>query len=161
MKIEKKSSPMPSWLDKLADVMQVKRTAAVNVESLPTVSWKEETYYVNFTDDGNAVLYNRFGNKVTTVNSAKTMDDVEIFLDQDSIVAQSEKPAVTADNDAQTDGQSAPSTDSCAPAPAPAQPQTGEQPAVSEPLPGTTTAEVDNEFDAAVVKCVNVVWCFL
>ena len=61
-------------------------TAEVNVQNLPTVAWKGETFHVDFTKTG-AVLYNGFGNVVQDVAGAKTVEDVDHFLNDNNVVA--------------------------------------------------------------------------
>lgn len=65
--------------------MQV--TAEVNVKNLPTVAWKDETFYVDFTTRG-ATLYNSFGNIVQELDGVKDIDAVNQQLNAHSVVAE-------------------------------------------------------------------------
>lgn len=67
-----------------ADTQEV--TAEVNVQNLPTVSWKDETFYVDFTTSG-ATLYNSFGNIVQELDGAKDIDTVNQQLNAHAVVA--------------------------------------------------------------------------
>ena len=87
MKIEKNSGSLPTWLDNFVCKFQTKtKIATKNVQNLPQVKWKNETYYVNLTDDG-AVLYNDQANEVMSLDGVKSIDQVNDALNKDSIVA--------------------------------------------------------------------------
>ena len=80
---------MPEWLDLFVSKIYKKGKVSVaetNVQNLPKVNWKDETFYVNFTNDG-AVLYNEYGNEVSLIEGAKSVEDVNKYLNENSIVA--------------------------------------------------------------------------
>jgi hypothetical protein len=86
LKIEKNGGKMASWLETFISKYNNKVTAETNVKNLPKVNWKDETFYVNFNPDG-AVLYNDYGNEVSLIDDAKTVEDVNKYLNENSIVA--------------------------------------------------------------------------
>ena len=102
MKIETNSGSLPSWLDNFVSKIQTKKVATKNVKNLPTVNWKNETYYVNLTDDG-AVLYNDQANEVMQLNGVKSIEQVNDELNKDSVVAS--KTKVADDGNDSTDSQ--------------------------------------------------------
>lgn len=89
MKIERNSGALPKWLNDLAECMRgdkQKKVAVKNVQNLPKVNWKDETFYVDFTKQG-AVLYNSFGNEVQLVDGATSVDEVNRYMNENSVVA--------------------------------------------------------------------------
>lgn len=87
MKIEKNSGSLPTWLDNFVCKFQTKtKIATKNVQNLPQVKWKNETYYANLTDDG-AVLYNDQANEVMSLDGVKSIDQVNDALNKNSVVA--------------------------------------------------------------------------
>ncbi|MNM65752.1 hypothetical protein D3C81_772110 [compost metagenome] len=60
--------------------------AGVNVNDLDRVVWKDETFRVSFDDKGANVI-NEFGNIVTAVPGAKTVEEVDHKLNSNEIVA--------------------------------------------------------------------------
>lgn len=96
MKVFKNSDGLPTWLDSLAGVCSkafgVKEeeiTAEMHVKNLPTVTWKDETFYVDITNDG-AILYNAFGNIVQQINDVKSIEEVDSILNEHAIVAENQ-----------------------------------------------------------------------
>lgn len=96
MKIEKVNS-MPNWLndfvkyatkEKTTKTENVGRTvtAEINVKNLPTTCWKDETFYVQFTNGG-AILFNEFGNEVIAIDNVTEMEEVNDYLNKNSVVA--------------------------------------------------------------------------
>lgn len=80
---------MANWLEAFVSKFgdnEKKTTAETNVKNLPKVNWKDETFYVAFNNEG-AVLYNDYGNEVNLIDNAKTIEDVNKFLNENSIVA--------------------------------------------------------------------------
>ena len=102
MRIEKNSGTLPSWLDSFVNKIQNKKVATKNVKNLPTVTWKNETYYVNLTDDG-AVLYNDQANEVMSMDGVKSIEQVNDELNKDSVVAS--KTKLADDGNDSTDSQ--------------------------------------------------------
>lgn len=102
MRIEKNSGALPSWLDSFVNKIQNKKVATKNVKNLPTVTWKNETYYVNLTDDG-AVLYNDQANEVMSMDGVKSIEQVNDELNKDSVVAS--KTKLADDGNDSTDSQ--------------------------------------------------------
>ena len=102
MRIEKNSDALPSWLDSFVNKIQNKKVATKNVKNLPTVTWKNETYYVNLTDDG-AVLYNDQANEVMSMDGVKSIEQVNDELNKDSVVAS--KTKLADDGNDSTDSQ--------------------------------------------------------
>lgn len=89
MKVERNSGALPKWLNDLAECMRgdkQKKVAVKNVQNLPKVNWKDETFYVDFTKQG-AVLYNSFGNEVQLVDGATSVDEVNRYMNENSVVA--------------------------------------------------------------------------
>lgn len=89
MKVERNSGALPKWLNDLAECMRgdkKKKVAVKNVQNLPKVNWKDETFYVDFTKQG-AVLYNSFGNEVQLVDGATSVDEVNRYMNENSVVA--------------------------------------------------------------------------
>lgn len=89
MKVERNSGALPKWLNDLAECMRgdkQKKMAVKNVQNLPKVNWKDETFYVDFTKQG-AVLYNSFGNEVQLVDGATSVDEVNRYMNENSVVA--------------------------------------------------------------------------
>ena len=89
MKVERNSGALPKWLNDLAECMRgdkQKKVAVKNVQNLPKVNWKDETFYVDFTKQG-AVLYNSFGNEVQLVDGATSVDEVNRYMHENSVVA--------------------------------------------------------------------------
>jgi hypothetical protein len=64
-------------------------TAEINVKDLQKVTWNDETFYVNFTDKGATVL-NEFGNTVQNIENAKTLEEVDNFLNSQQIIAETD-----------------------------------------------------------------------
>lgn len=62
-------------------------TAEINVRDLQKVIWNDETFYVNFTDNGANIL-NEFGNTVQTLEGVKTIEEVDQALNSQQIVAE-------------------------------------------------------------------------
>src|SRR5574344_129001 len=127
---------MPEWLDAFVSRFSAnkKTVAEVNVKDLPKVNWKDETFYVNFTHDG-AVLYNEYGNEVSLIDEAKSMEDVNNYLNKNSVVTGSTdaENVVTANEDVPesaegTEGSSETTTDA------------------------EVTAEVDEDFNNELLK---------
>lgn len=102
MRIEKNSGTLPSWLDSFVNKIQNKKVATKNVKNLPTVTWKNETYYVNLTDNG-AVLYNDQANEVMSMDGVKSIEQVNDELNKDSVVAS--KTKLADDGNDSTDSQ--------------------------------------------------------
>ena len=102
MRIEKNSGTLPSWLDSFVNKIQNKKVATKNVKNLPIVTWKNETYYVNLTDDG-AVLYNDQANEVMSMDGVKSIEQVNDELNKDSVVAS--KTKLADDGNDSTDSQ--------------------------------------------------------
>ncbi len=109
MRIEKNSGTLPSWLDSFVNKIQNKKVATKNVKNLPTVTWKNETYYVNLTDDG-AVLYNDQANEVMSMDGVKSIEQVNDELNKDSVVAS--KTKLADDGNDSTDSQTITEDDS-------------------------------------------------
>lgn len=89
MKVERNSGALPKWLNDLAECMRgdkQKKVAVKNVQNLPKVNWKDETFYVDFTKQG-AVLYNSFGNEVQLFDGATSVDEVNRYMNENSVVA--------------------------------------------------------------------------
>jgi hypothetical protein len=89
VKVERNSGALPKWLNDLAECMRgdkQKKVAVKNVQNLPKVNWKDETFYVDFTKQG-AVLYNSFGNEVQLVDGATSVDEVNRYMNENSVVA--------------------------------------------------------------------------
>ena len=92
MKILKNSSEMPAWIQSALEVLGKKSiaskstTAAINVHDLPTVSYKDETFYVNFVD-GDAILYNAYGNEVRRIEAKNSIEEVNDELNKNEVVA--------------------------------------------------------------------------
>ena len=88
-----KVGSFPSWLSDLAGMLQKKSeqtvTAETNVQNLPTVTWENETFYVKFDDNG-ATLYNKFANIAKEIENAKTIEDVDKFLNENLVTASKE-----------------------------------------------------------------------
>lgn len=63
--------------------------AEINLNDLDKVVWKEETFRVHFDDKGANVI-NEFGNVVTTIPGAKTIEEVDKKLNGGEIVASNE-----------------------------------------------------------------------
>lgn len=61
--------------------------AEINVQDLQKVIWNDETFFVNFNPDGANVL-NEFGNTVTAVAGAKTIEEVDEALNSQQVVAE-------------------------------------------------------------------------
>jgi hypothetical protein len=98
LKIEKNSGMFPAWLDNFISNYgnSKKKVAETNVESLPTVNWKNETYYVQ--DKGNGVtLYTKYGNIVRFIPDSELNSElvaqnervkaVNQLLQEDNVVA--------------------------------------------------------------------------
>lgn len=86
MKIEKNGGKMAAWLDTFVSMYKKETVAETNAKNLPKVNWKDETFYVSFTPDG-AVLYNDYGNEVSLIDNAKSVEEVNKYLNENSIVA--------------------------------------------------------------------------
>ena len=89
MKVERNSGTLPKWMSDLAECMRSdkqKKVAVKNVQNLPKVNWKDETFFVDFTKQG-AVLYNSFGNEVQLVDGAVSVEDVNRYMNENSVVA--------------------------------------------------------------------------
>jgi hypothetical protein len=86
LKIEKNGGKMAAWLDTFVSMYKKETVAETNVKNLPKVNWKDETFYVSFTPDG-AVLYNDYGNEVSLIDNAKSVEEVNKYLNENSIVA--------------------------------------------------------------------------
>lgn len=94
-KITKNSAGLSTWLDSLAETCNKafkpakEVNAEMNVKNLPTVSWKDETFYVDIVTGG-AVLYNAFGNVVQEMPGVKSVDEVDHELNDHVVVAADE-----------------------------------------------------------------------
>lgn len=97
MKVEKNSGMFPAWLDNfISNYGNKKKVAEINVESLPTVNWKNETYYVQEKSNG-ATLYTKYGNVVRfipdselnteLVSQNQRVEAVNQLLQEDNVVA--------------------------------------------------------------------------
>ena len=86
MKLTSNSGSLPKWMNEFIDIVTPKKTAEKNVQNLPKVIWKDETFFVDF-NNGGAVLYNQYGNEVRMVEHAKSIEDVNKFLNENSVVA--------------------------------------------------------------------------
>lgn len=76
-----------TWLDRFVSQFKTAQ-ASINVTSLPSVNWKDETFYVKINDDGSgAVLYNNFGNEVSIIDNARSLDDVKNYLNDSDVVS--------------------------------------------------------------------------
>ena len=104
MKVEKNSGMFPAWLDNFISNYgnSKKKVAETNVESLPTVNWKNETYYVQ--DKGNGVtLYTKYGNIVRFIPDSELNSElvaqnervkaVNQLLQEDNVVASLDEKA--------------------------------------------------------------------
>ena len=102
MKLTLNSAKLPAWLNEFVGIIDGnEKTAVKNVKNLPTVNWKDETFYVDFNNKG-AILYNSFGNEVRMLQSVKSMEDVNRFLNENSVVASADGNDST-DSQAQTE----------------------------------------------------------
>jgi hypothetical protein len=104
------------------------KTAEININDLPKVTWNDETYYVSIDNEGASVI-NGFGNVATTIPNVKTIEEVNDALNAKQIVvsnvdnspleidaemekeiekalAYTEETIVTAEDTTQTDDQS-------------------------------------------------------
>ena len=75
---------LPGWLEDLATMISKKqeKKAEVNVQNLPTVNWKDETFYVQLNDKG-ADLYNKFATCILHIDGADSIDDVNKYFNED------------------------------------------------------------------------------
>ena len=92
-----KVSTLPTWLNDLASMLQKKSeteiTAETTVRDLPTVNWEDETFYVKFGEHG-ATLYNKFATVVKEIDGAFSLEDVDKFLNENTVTASDEEPEV-------------------------------------------------------------------
>lgn len=62
-----------------------KKVAEINLNDLDKIVWNDETYFVNFDENGANIL-NGFGNSVTTLQAVKTLEEVNERLNGKQIV---------------------------------------------------------------------------
>ena len=61
--------------------------AEVNVQSLPTVMWNDNKFYVQLDPENNeADVLNEYGNVVTTIKNVTSIEDVDSHLNDSKIV---------------------------------------------------------------------------
>lgn len=98
---------MAKWLDDFIESIGNKKevkeaekvtTAEINVHDLQKVVWNDETFYVMFDDKG-AVVYNEFGNEVTTLQNVSTIEQVDEVLNSKQVVAEEETDVSTSEDD--------------------------------------------------------------
>lgn len=82
-------------LSKNVGFSNLEKTAEININDLKKVVWNDETFYVNFKEDG-AEIINRFTNVVNFIKGASTIEEVNEALNGQQIVANSQKEEVTA-----------------------------------------------------------------
>lgn len=99
--MNKVSASLPSWLNDLTEMLQKKKNeiTAINVQNLPTVNWEGETFYVKFNNDS-ATLYNKFATVVKELDNASTIEDVDRFLNENTVTASAEDETITDRHDA-------------------------------------------------------------
>ena len=86
-----KSGKFANWIEDFISGMAGREIVAIqNKKDLPTVTWKDETYYVDFVEqqDGqsDAILYNDYVNPAMTIESVSTIDEVNDHLNKDLVV---------------------------------------------------------------------------
>lgn len=99
MKLQPNSVELPGWMNEALGKLGVSKPfvskearaavdvkSTVNLEDLPTVAYRDETFRVRFTNQGSAVLYNSYGNEVVVYEGCKTIEDVQEALEQGDVV---------------------------------------------------------------------------
>jgi uncharacterized membrane protein YheB (UPF0754 family) len=57
---------------------EVDKTATINLNDLPKIVWKDETYYVQFVPEkSKAIILNAFTNEVATLDNVNSVEDVD------------------------------------------------------------------------------------
>lgn len=65
----------------------VEKIAEININNLPKVIWNDETYYAYIDNEGASII-NGFGNVVTSLPGAETIEDVNKILNDKQIVSE-------------------------------------------------------------------------
>lgn len=63
-----------------------KKLAEININDLSEIVWNDETFYVYF-DENDAMIFNVFGNVVTTLEGVTTMEEVNEKLNSKQVVS--------------------------------------------------------------------------
>lgn len=67
----------------------IEKIAEINLDDLEKIVWNDETFYVNFDDQGASII-NGFGNTVTSLKDVHTMEEVNNRLNAKQIVSSNE-----------------------------------------------------------------------
>lgn len=85
----------PNWLNDFVNSLaekdnlskEITTEAAVNINDLPKVVWNDEKFFIMFDPEINAAtILNEFGNVVTTIQNATTVDDVDKALNSKQVI---------------------------------------------------------------------------